>query len=75
MEVEVRSQDSSTRKVLNDKVVQYKKSLASFRTDYEKTKIDVQRSSLVSDSRSGTDRERFLKTNEKYYHMIILFFL
>lgn len=66
MEVEVRSQDSSTRKVFNDKVTQYKKSLTSFRNDYEKAKVDAQRSNLVSDTRSGTDRERFIKANEKY---------
>jgi hypothetical protein len=64
MEIEVRSQDAATKKVLNEKVQQYKKSLASFRTDYERAKIDADRAHLV-DSRSGSDRERFLNTNDR----------
>lgn len=36
MEVEVRSHDQSTRKVLLDKVNQYKKSLTTHKSDFER---------------------------------------
>jgi hypothetical protein len=65
MEIEVRTQDPATKKVLNEKLQQYKKSLSSFRTDYERAKADADRANLI-DSRSGSDRERFLKTNDKF---------
>lgn len=65
MEIEVRTQDQSTKKVLNEKVQQYKKSLMSYRTDYERIKSDADRANLI-DSRSASDRERFLTANDKY---------
>lgn len=66
MEVEMRSHDSATRKVLSDKIAQYKKSLTSMRSDFERARTESQRAGLVSDSRSGTDRERFLNANDKW---------
>jgi hypothetical protein len=70
MEIEVRTQDPATKKVLNEKVQQYKKSLTSIRTDYERAKADADRANLI-DSRSGSDRERFLKTNDKYVSFLL----
>lgn len=64
MEVEVRSHDPQTRKVLNDKVGQYKKSVASLKTDFERTKEQSKRSALIGD-RSAGDRQRLLDGNDK----------
>ena len=65
MEVEIRSHDAATRKVLSDKIAQYKKSLASLRSDFERARIEVDRASLVGGGKSAADRERFLATNDK----------
>eukprot|EP01035_Chromulina_nebulosa_P017351 gene17351-22898_t len=64
MEIEVRSHDAGTRKALNEKVSEYKKSLLSLRNDYDRTKEKAQRSSLIGD-KSAEQRERLLKTNDK----------
>mmetsp|Transcript_7367 Transcript_7367/g.6604 ORF Transcript_7367/g.6604 Transcript_7367/m.6604 type:complete len:214 (+) Transcript_7367:62-703(+) len=64
MEIEVRSHDAGTRKALNEKVSEYKKSLLSLRNDYDRTKEKSQRSSLIGD-KSIEQRERLLKTNDK----------
>ena len=63
MEVEVRSHDAATRKVLSEKVNQYKKSLSSHRSDYESVRDSAQRADLMG--RSGEQRQRFLDTNDK----------
>ena len=41
MEVEVRSHDQSTRKVLLEKVGQYKKSLATHKSDFERCALQL----------------------------------
>eukprot|EP00602_Paraphysomonas_sp_CaronLab_P006058 CAMPEP_0185018686 /NCGR_PEP_ID=MMETSP1103-20130426/1352_1 /TAXON_ID=36769 /ORGANISM="Paraphysomonas bandaiensis, Strain Caron Lab Isolate" /LENGTH=210 /DNA_ID=CAMNT_0027548593 /DNA_START=92 /DNA_END=724 /DNA_ORIENTATION=- len=64
MEVEIRSHDAATRKVLSDKIAQYKKSLASLRSDFEKARMEAQRASLVGD-KSAADRSRYVSANEK----------
>jgi vesicle transport through interaction with t-SNAREs 1 len=73
MEVEIRSHDAATRKVLSDKIAQYKKSLSSLRSDFERARTEAQRQNLVTDSRSGTDRERLLSANDKYVVFSCLF--
>lgn len=65
MEVEVRSHDAATRKVLTEKVNQYKRVLSSLRTDFGKAKEESERSNLFSGTKSGEDRQRLLNTNEK----------
>lgn len=65
MEVEVRSHDSATRKVLTEKVNQYKRVLSSLRTDFGKAKEESERGNLFAGTKSGEDRQRLLNTNEK----------
>ena len=65
MEVEVRSLDPATRKSLTEKVTQYKRALASLKTDYTSAKDQADRSALVG-TKSGADRQRLLDTNDKY---------
>ena len=48
MEVEVRSHDQSTRKVLLEKVGQYKKSLTTHKSDFERCALSMDRVSLLS---------------------------
>lgn len=64
MEVEIRSHDPATRKVLNDKVGQYKKSRSSMKADYEKIKEQSERSALIGD-KSTEHRNRMLSANDK----------
>ncbi len=63
MEVEVRSHDAATRKVLSEKVGQYKRSLASLRSDYETARDQSQRSALLS--RGDEQKQRFVDANQK----------
>lgn len=65
MEVEVRSHDSATRKVLTEKVKQYKRVLGSLQADFSKVKEESERNDLFSGTKSGADRQRLLNTNEK----------
>lgn len=65
MEVEIRSHDSATRKVLSEKITQYKKSLSSLRSDFERARTESQRANLSMDSKSVADRERFKNVNDK----------
>ncbi len=65
MEVEVRSHDPATRKMLNEKVNQYKKSNTTLKSDFERAKEQAQKSSLVG-GKSGEQRQRLLDQNDKY---------
>lgn len=65
MEVEVRSQDAATRKVLADKVGHYKRSLATHRSDYERAKEAAERVALGIGSKSQEQRQRLLDVNDK----------
>jgi len=64
MEVEVRSHDPATRKMLTEKVTQYKKSNSTLKSDFERAKEQAQRSSLVG-AKSGEQRQRLLDNNDK----------
>jgi vesicle transport through interaction with t-SNAREs protein 1 len=64
MELEVRSNDAATRKVLGEKLNTYKKSLASMKSDYESARNDAQKSSLIG-NKSLEQRQRLLDTNSK----------
>lgn len=64
MNVECRSQDAATRKLLIDKVNQYQKSITLHKNDFERTREKVQRSDLIGDN-SSSDRQRLLDTNSK----------
>jgi hypothetical protein len=65
MEVEIRSHDAATRKVLSDKITQYKKSLTALRTDFERARTESQRSNLNLDGKSAADRDRFVSVNDR----------
>ena len=65
MEVEVRSHDTATRKVLTDKVLHYKKSLTTHRTDFERAKEAAERVALGIGSKSQEQRQRLLDVNDK----------
>jgi hypothetical protein len=65
MEVEVRSHDTATRKILTDKVNSYKRSLQSLRSDFDKAREESQRSNLFVGSKSNEQRQRLLDTNDK----------
>ena len=64
MEVEVRSHDPATRKVLLDKVTQYKKSMLTHRSDLERAKEQSQRSELLG-TKSIEQRQAMMDANEK----------
>ena len=64
IEIEVRSQDAATRKVLNEKLQQYKKTSLSLKSDFEKAKEKFNRSELVG-AKSVEQRQRLLDTNDK----------
>jgi hypothetical protein len=64
MEVEARSQDPATKKVLIEKVNLLKKSNTKSKADFQSVKEKAERSSLIGEA-SGSDRQRFLETNEK----------
>ena len=65
MNVELRSQDPATRKILSEKVSQYMKSLQSTKSDFERAREQSQRSTLIGE-KSSADRQRLLNTNDKY---------
>jgi hypothetical protein len=64
MEVEMRGQDSATRKVLTDKVGEYKKSLLSYQSDFERAREQAQRSELIGE-KSAAQRAKLLDANDK----------
>lgn len=64
MNVEVRSQEPSSRKILTEKVNSYMRSLQSAKQDFERAREVSQRSDLIGE-RSGADRQRLLDTNSK----------
>eukprot|EP01035_Chromulina_nebulosa_P025220 gene25220-32910_t len=63
MELEVRGHDPATRKVLTEKITQYKKSSSSQKMDFERAKEQASRSSLLG-NKSIEQRQRLLDTNE-----------
>jgi hypothetical protein len=64
MEVEVRGQDAATKKVLLEKVAQYKKTTSSLKSDFERAKEKAERSALIGD-KSIEHRTRLLDNNKK----------
>ena len=68
MEVEVRSNDATTRKVLQEKVNGYKKSMSNMKTDFNAAKDQADRESLLGGAagKSLEQRQRLLDTNEKW---------
>ena len=65
MEIEVRSQEPTTRKNLNEKLTAYKKALSSLKLDCEHAKEQATRSALIGD-KSSEQRQRLLTVNNKY---------
>lgn len=64
MNVEVRSQDATSRKELTERVMQYQKTIKSHKIDFDRAREQAQRSSLIGE-KSSADRQRLLDTNEK----------
>lgn len=74
MELEVRSHDPATRKVLGDKLSTYKKSIVSMKTDFEAARNELQKSSLIG-SKSNEQRQRLLDTNQKYSFPLLCYMI
>jgi vesicle transport through interaction with t-SNAREs protein 1 len=68
MEIEARSSDAASRKILNDKVAKYKKTVASVKSDYQQSKTQFEKAALIntSSSKSMEQRQRLLDSHEKY---------
>lgn len=64
MEVEARSQDAATRKMLQERIAQCKRTEASLQADYARAKEQLQKSALIG-GKSESQRQRLLSTNEK----------
>lgn len=64
MEVEARSNDAATKKILTEKLVQYKKSIGTLKVDFERAKEQAQRSNLIG-SKSMEHRQRLLDSHDK----------
>lgn len=65
MEIEARSSDSSSRKLLNDKVSHYKKAVSQLKTDSSQITVQNEKASLMGISKSGEQRQRLLDTNDR----------
>lgn len=64
MVVEIRSHDPSARVSLNEKVSNYKKSLSSMKSEFERMKEQSSRSELIGE-KSASERQRLLNANDK----------
>jgi hypothetical protein len=65
MEIEARSSDIASRKILNEKVSQYKKSIQTVRGDYQQIKTQAEKAALMPVSKSAEQRQRLLDTNDR----------
>jgi hypothetical protein len=65
MEIEARSSDIASRKILNEKVSQYKKSIQTVRGDYQQIRTQAEKAALIPVSKSGEQRQRLLDTNDR----------
>lgn len=65
MEVEARSSDASSRKLLNDKVSQYKKAVSQLKSESSHITAQNEKASLMGVSKSGEQRQRLLDTNDR----------
>ena len=66
MELEARSSDQNSRKVLNERLAQYKKATQSMKSDFQQLKVHSERAALVVVSKSGEQRQRLLDSNHRY---------
>ena len=64
MEMEVRSQEPTAKKLLLEKVAQHKQTLVAHRSRFERAKEQSQRSNLLG-TKSIEQRERFMDANDK----------
>jgi hypothetical protein len=62
-EVEARSYESKERRVLNDRIKEFKDQLFALKTEFDAEQFQNERSKLFG--KSGEDRGRMLETNEK----------
>lgn len=65
MEIEARSSDPSSRKILNEKVVHYKKTVQNVKSDYEHAKAQFEKAALTGTSKSVEQRQRLLDSHDK----------
>lgn len=66
MEVEARSSDASSRKVLNERVSQYKKAVQQLKNDSQSITALIEKNALLGVTKSGEQRQRLLDTNDRY---------
>lgn len=65
MEIEARSSDPASRKILNEKVTQYKKSIQGVKSEYQYVKDAQEKAALMNTSKSSEQRQRLLDTNDR----------
>jgi len=65
MEVEARSSDASSRKVLNERVSQYKKAVSQLKSESQVITTQNEKAALMGVSKSGEQRQRLLDTNDR----------
>lgn len=65
MEVEARSSDSSSRKVMNERVSEYKKAVQQLKNDSQFITTQKEKAALLGVSKSGEQRQRLLDTNDR----------
>lgn len=66
MEIETRSSEPSSRKVLNERVLQYKKATQALKNDFQTTRSQFEKAALVGVSKSMEQRQRLLDANDRY---------
>lgn len=73
MEIEARSSEAASRKVLNERVSQYKKATQALKSDFQNTQAQFEKAALVGVSKSMEQRQRLLDTNDRCrtYHALI----
>lgn len=65
MEIEARSSEAASRKVLNDRVLQYKKATQTLKSDFQNMQAQFEKAALVGVSKSMEQRQRLLDTNDR----------
>lgn len=72
MEIEARSNDSSLRKALNEKVSQYKKAVQHLKNDSQHITVQNEKAALMNVSKGGEQRQRLLDSNDRCLNYVAL---
>jgi alpha-D-ribose 1-methylphosphonate 5-triphosphate diphosphatase PhnM len=65
MGIEVKSHDSSQKKVLQERIVEYRKAISTTRSEFRRAQEAASRSELIGE-KSAADRVRVLDMRDKY---------